>query len=336
MNIVVRPHISIIVPIYKVEKYLERCINSILNQNFSNFELILVDDGSPDDCGKICDEYKRIDNRIKVIHKKNEGLSAARNSGIEVAIGDYIAFVDADDFINRDMYRVLYENAIKSQADISICNFEYIYEQSQVNENSIVLVKPIESYDKNESLKKLYSNEKIQFIVAWNKIYKRELFLDIRYDYGKCHEDEFIIHKLLFKANRVVYTSTKLYYYLQRNESIMKSSFSVNRVDILEALENRMEFFRSEKMMDLEYKTQNSYLNYFFNYYYKIKYKLKNNDKSKEMKKQFRNNYKYLLINPNYSIKGKLLWYIFLINSYLFYFVLELNDNNEMDIIKNS
>ena len=145
-----------------------------------------------------------------------------------------------------------------------------------------------------------------------------------------------ILIVLLFKSNRVVYTSTKLYYYLQRNESIMNSGFSVNKVDILEALESRMAFFKSEKMIDLEYRTQNLYLNYFFNYYYKVKYKLKNNHKSKEMKKQFRNNYKYLLRNPNYSIKGKLLWCIFLINSYLFYFALELKDNNEIDIIKNS
>ena len=130
------PKVSIIVPIYKVEKYLNRCIDSILNQTYKNIEVILVDDGSPDRCGAICDNYSKIDKRIKVIHKKNEGLAEARNAGIKIATGEYISFVDSDDFINKNMYKVLYENAIKYDADISMCQFKYIYPDDMIDESS--------------------------------------------------------------------------------------------------------------------------------------------------------------------------------------------------------
>ena len=161
-----KPLLSIIVPVYNVEKYIERCIKSILNQSFTNFELILVDDGSPDNCGKICDEYKKKDSRIKVIHKKNGGLSDARNAGIERAKGEYIAFVDSDDFINKYMYEILYKNAKKWDADISICNFKMVCENDRIDEDISVICEDAKVYGRNEALNKLYSNENLQFIVA--------------------------------------------------------------------------------------------------------------------------------------------------------------------------
>ena len=122
-----RPIISIIVPVYNVESYLERCINSILNQTFKNFELILVDDGSTDKSGEICDSFAGYDKRIRVIHKKNGGLSSARNVGLDVSIGKYIGFVDSDDWIDEFMYEKLYRNMIKTKSDIVICNFSRVY-----------------------------------------------------------------------------------------------------------------------------------------------------------------------------------------------------------------
>ena len=325
--------LSIIVPVYKVEKQLEQCIRSILNQSFTNFELILVDDGSPDKCGDICDEYEKKDSRIKVIHKKNGGLSDARNAGIERAKGEYIAFVDSDDFINKYMYEILYKNAKKWDADISICNFKMVCENDRIDEDISVICEDAKVYGRNEALNKLYSNENLQFIVAWNKIYKKELFLNIRYDYGKCHEDEFIIHKLIYNANKIAYCSSEMYYYLQRNNSIMNLEFSIHRLDIIEALDKRMEFFRKNDLLELEYRTQNLYLNYFFKYYYKTKHELKNKSKAREIKKVFKKNYKYLYKNPHYSINGKLLWIIFIINPGLFYLILKLKDKNEFNKI---
>ena len=328
-----KPILSIIVPVYNVEKYIERCIKSILNQSFTNFELILVDDGSPDKCGEICDEYEKKDSRIKVIHKKNGGLSDARNAGIERAKGEYIAFVDSDDFINKYMYEILYKNAKKWDADISICNFKMVCENDRIDEDISVICEDAKVYGRNEALNKLYSNENLQFIVAWNKIYKKELFLNIRYDYGKCHEDEFIIHKLIYNANKIAYCSSEMYYYLQRNNSIMNLEFSIHRLDIIEALDKRMEFFRENNLLELEYRTQNLYLNYFFKYYYKTKHELKNKSKAREIKKVFKKNYKYLYKNPHYSINGKLLWIIFIINPGLFYLILKLKDKNEFNKI---
>ena len=328
-----KPLLSIIVPVYNVEKYIERCIKSILNQSFTNFELILVDDGSPDNCGKICDEYKKKDSRIKVIHKKNGGLSDARNVGIERAKGEYIAFVDSDDFINKYMYEILYKNAKKWDADISICNFKMVCENDRIDEDISVICEDAKVYGRNEALNKLYSNENLQFIVAWNKIYKKELFLNIRYDYGKCHEDEFIIHKLIYNANKIAYCPSEMYYYLQRNNSIMNLEFSIHRLDIIEALDKRMEFFRENNLLELEYRTQNLYLNYFLKYYYKTKHELKNKSKAREIKKVFKKNYKYLYKNPHYSINGKLLWIIFIISPGLFYLIFKVKDKNEFNKI---
>ena len=330
------PEISIIVPVYNVEKYLKRCIDSILNQSFTDFELILVDDGSTDNSGEIIDEYAIKDERIKVIHKENGGLSSARNVGIEYSKGNYIAFVDSDDYINKNMYKILYKNAIKYNAEISICNFEYVYENDDVDEEQDIISEKISVNNNIESLEKLYSSENIQFIVAWNKLYKKNLFEKIRYDYGKYHEDEFIIHKLLYKCNKSVYCYDKLYYYLQRNGSIMGSSFNVNKLDVLDAMKERMDFFREIHLKELEYKTQNNYLYYFLDYYFRTKYELNNNDMLRYMKKQFKGILKYLLSNPNYNLKAKLLWSLFAINPILYQLINNIRNKyrvNNIDYI---
>ena len=326
-----KPLISIIVPVYNVEKYIERCIKSILNQSFTNFELILVDDGSPDKCGEICDEYKNKDKRIKVIHKKNGGLSDARNAGIEIAKGEYIAFVDSDDFINKYMYEILYRNAKKLDADISICNFKMVCKNDKIDENILISSADVKVYDRNEALNKLYGNENVQFIIACNKIYKKELFLNIRYEYGKCHEDEFIIHKLIYKSNKIVSCSEKLYYYFENDASIMRRKFNVNRVDVIEAMEKRMSFFREKALIELEYKTQNMFLYYFFPYYHKVKMELKDSNCLKKMKKQFKRNYKYLLRNPNYNLKVKIFWFIFIVNPFAFYSIWKIRNREELN-----
>lgn len=225
------PQISIIVPVYKVEKYLEHCVNSILNQTFDDFELILVDDGSPDGCPQRCDEMAKKDNRIIVIHKTNGGLSDARNKGIDIAKGKYIAFVDSDDYIACDMYEKLYNNLKQNNADIAMCRAHNIYdddfEHHKYNEGEIRV------FLNDDILKALYSKKLDNF--AWNKLYKRELFQNIRYPYGKIYEDLFTTYKLLDLSNCVVTDASKMYYYRIRKDSIMGKARRVINVDKFEA-----------------------------------------------------------------------------------------------------
>ena len=225
--------ISIIVPVYNVERYLGKCINSILNQTFADFELILVDDGSTDRSGYICDDYKKKDNRIKVIHKENGGLSSARNAGLDIAKEKYIGFVDSDDFINKNMYEFLYKDIKVNNSDIAICDYEEVYENEkginyqESNSSTLVLTNI-------EALWKIYDKKGWNYVIAWNKLYKKYLFDDIRFPIGKIHEDEMIAHEVLYKANKITYNNKKLYYYLQRENSIMGKKFNINRLDILD------------------------------------------------------------------------------------------------------
>jgi len=234
--------ISVIVPIYKVEQYLERCVDSILNQTFTDFELVLVDDGSPDNCGVICDEYAKKDERIVVIHKENGGLSDARNAGIEWALknsdSEWITFIDSDDWVHIDYLEYLYNSAKKNNTDISVCHFERM---SDID-NKINTKLPLSAnvYTPED----FHVKENVNAVVAWGKLYKKELWTDIRYPYGKIHEDEFTTYKLLFKCNMITVLDCELYYYYINPNGIMNSEWSVKRLDILDALENQIEFFK--------------------------------------------------------------------------------------------
>ena len=172
--------ISIIIPVYNVEKYINKCLESVINQTYRNLEIILVDDGSEDKSGKICEEISIKDNRIRVIHKENGGLSDARNIGLDNSNGEYIAFIDSDDFIERDMIEFLYYNINKYDADISICS-NYIFDEEECIDNS---TKEIKVYNRLEILKEVLLDEKIRSY-AWNKMYKRDLFYNIIFPKGR-------------------------------------------------------------------------------------------------------------------------------------------------------
>ena len=242
--------ISVIVPVYNVEKYLNRCIHSILKQTYKNFELILVNDGSTDNCGKICDEYSKKDNRIKVIHKDNGGLSDARNTGIESASGEYIMFVDSDDYISSKMVEILYKSIIENESDMALCNFTYVNEFGDELEDrnikSPINNEILTSYD---ALYRLSASKGWYYVVAWNKLYKKELFDTIRFPYGKCHEDEFVAHKIFDKCRTISSVEDGLYFYVQRTDSIMSQNYSIKRLDVVEAYIDRALFFL-EKGMD--------------------------------------------------------------------------------------
>lgn len=243
--------VSIILPIYKVENYIDKCVNSVINQTYRNIEIILVDDGSPDNCPRICDEYKKVDNRIKVIHKENGGLSDARNAGMDVATGKYIAFIDPDDYVSKDYIEILYENITKNDADISICSFIKVNDgendkQIEINKNIV------HTFSRMQAFENLYNKEyALNTIVAWNKLYKRELWNDLLYPKGKIHEDEFVICNLIQKSNKIVYTDKVLYYYVQHKSSITGNGYNEKTFDKFEAFEKRANFFKEISYIQL-------------------------------------------------------------------------------------
>lgn len=227
--------ISIIIPVYKVEKYLEKCIESVLKQTYTNLQIILVDDGSPDNCGKICDEYAKKDSRIEVIHKANGGLSDARNVGISKAKGRYIGFVDSDDYIKEDMYEILLNLIKKYDADVSICNLYDVIDGNECIRNK---ENGIREYSRIDILKEILLDKNIQSY-AWNKLYKKELFDEIKYPIGKKYEDIGTTFYLFEKCNKIVVTSEPEYYYLKRADSLVNNITESTILDYTEIIIQR-------------------------------------------------------------------------------------------------
>ena len=224
--------ISIILPVYNVANYLNKCMDSILNQTYSNYELIIIDDGSTDNSGKICDEYKLKDNRIQVIHQKNLGLSAARNKGINLSTGKYITFIDSDDFVDNQYIEILYKTILDNKADISICDKNY-YSKNKRNISKIIKDYKFEIISKEETYKRMFLKKGIGFAV-WAKLYKTGILKQNKFTEGKLYEDIFIINSLIESANKIVVTNYNGYYYLKRTESITSKKFSKKNMDLIE------------------------------------------------------------------------------------------------------
>lgn len=210
--------ISIVVPIYKVEKYLKRCIESLIDQDYPDIEIILVDDGSPDNCGTICDEYAQKDNRIKVIHQQNGGLSVSCNAGIDIAQGGYLMFVDSDDWVEKNYCSMALQKATKTESDIVVFGYNDVY-NDRIVKRSIAL-KDEKKYSSEEALKELHGGKILSF--AWNKIYKADLFkTGIRYPKGRLFEDIGTTYLLFHQANAVFLASGATYNYQKREDSIL-------------------------------------------------------------------------------------------------------------------
>lgn len=210
--------ISVIVPVYNVEPYLRRCVESILHQTYQNLEILLVDDGSTDASGAICDEYATLDDRVTVIHQKNGGLSAARNMGIDRAKGEYLCFVDSDDLLDCHMVETLYTDLTEQGAEIAVVGFQMFERESEITHPEFITqVQCMSGRDAIRST--LVSDELGDF--AWNKLYKKDLFRGIRYPLGRMMEDQGTTYKLFLQCEKVVYRPVPLYYYYQRADSIL-------------------------------------------------------------------------------------------------------------------
>lgn len=315
--------ISVIIPVYKVEDYIRRCIDSITNQTYSNIEIILIDDGSPDLCGQICDEYASQDSRIKVIHKKNGGLSDARNVGIDIATGQYITFLDSDDWVHKRYLETLYDLMKNINVDISMCNF---HETFVTMEDLDVEEKEILEYSNIEALRQFTDKYYVQMTVAWGKLYKAGLFEDIRFPLGKIHEDEFTTYKLIYKARKIIFTTEPLLYYFQRQDSIMGSGFKIkNRLHTIEAFEERAEFFNKIDQGELRDKTYKQLFGIYVNVYDHIDMFEDEISKSKYMN-DF-NSFKTKLRSSKQSFKFKLYYELYFISPKLGQVVQVLNRN---------
>lgn len=223
--------VSIIVPVYNVDKYLEKCVYSLLKQSYKDIEIILIDDGSTDNSGKICDRFSNMDERVIVVHKENGGLSDARNVALDIATGKYVTFVDSDDYIKDDYVRYLYLLIEKYDADISICEFDYMDELGVRINHPLANHKEM-VFDQEKALKKLLA-QKLYTNSSSGKLFKMEYFADIRYPLGKLYEDTLTIYKLFFKAKKISFGARPLYCYIYHNQSISKSGFSSKQMECI-------------------------------------------------------------------------------------------------------
>lgn len=254
--------ISVIVPVYKVEPYLRSCIESVLNQTYENIELILVDDGSPDSCGEICDEYAAKDNRVVVIHQKNQGQSAARNHGLDISKGTLIGFLDSDDTIEKEFYQVLYSTMQTYHADITCAGIKNIY----VNKEEAQSTDLVLEQTGREAMKNLLDEHYMRFEV-WNKLYTKEVIGDVRFKSGQIHEEVHFLTEVLIKAKKVVYVDRALHNYLVERDGNTNTNFRENRMAVFEEfgyLEKRLE---DNGMGDLKINLYRLILDYTLTFY---------------------------------------------------------------------
>lgn len=315
--------ISVIVPIYNVEKYLSQCVNSLINQTYKNLEIILVDDGSLDNSGKICDDFSEIDSRIIVIHKENNGLSSARNAGLKIAKGNFIGFVDSDDWLDENMYEILFKLIKDNDSDISCCKFFKAADSEEkvpVIDNEI-----IQSFNNIDGLNNFYTDLYTQTVVAWNKLYKRNLFDNVTYPTGKIHEDEGTTYKLFYKANKITYTNKPLYYYRTTPNSITTRKFNKKRLDILDVYDEKIKFIKSINNSGIYSKTLKWYLFTLINCYFECSENMEDNEKYlTSIKNKISETYTEYNSTKEKQLHWVVLFSIFKFNPKLYKFILSL------------
>lgn len=240
--------ISVIVLVYEVEKYLDSCVKSLINQTYKNIEIILVDDESPDNCPTLCDNWAKKDERIKVIHKKNGGIADTRNAGLNAVTGDYIGFVDGDDLVSKDMYKNLVEILEKNGVDISACQESRFADgESPVftNDNKVIVI------DDNSVAINGVINDELVLCFLWNKLYKKELWDSIIFPFGKNYEDMFVLYKVVSKAKKVAVTNSVMYGYRRRDNSITTNWSKSNMCNFIEAINARYNDLKNnDKVID--------------------------------------------------------------------------------------
>lgn len=247
--------ISVIIPVYNVEAYIDECLESIVHQTYEKLEIILIDDGSTDSSGCICDDWAQKDNRIRVIHQPNGGLSKARNTALDNCSGSYICFVDSDDLLHLRTLEIMHKAMYDEAVAISCCGFNRFVDSHSVKE---IILENFETYDSTQAMQRINDIG----VTACAKMYRAELFMLLRYPIGRLHEDEFLIHRLLYLARKVTVTKSGLYYYRQRSGSITNTIGPKNLMDAVEAYQDRLHFIREKQWNDVEETVVRDYLEY--------------------------------------------------------------------------
>ena len=260
------PLISVIVPVRNVAVLLNHNLDTLLSQTYPNLEIILVEDESTDSSAAICEKFSELDSRVKVIYQEHSGTSCARNKGLDAATGEYISFMDSDDFISLNFYEYLYNLIEKNKADIAECDFIKTEIQKTIFGEFIPPDEPkekIEIYSNIEALRLLHDDDIhtcIKAVALWNKLYKKELWDNVRFPEYKKYEDEMTTYKILDKCKKIVSSNQVLYAYIQRNTFQLKTSFDMHRFDVIEAYENYLKFFKKKKSPDMLERVSRRYL----------------------------------------------------------------------------
>ena len=263
------PQISVVVPVYNAEAFLDRCVQSILAQTMEDFELLLVDDGSPDRCGEMCDAYARQDGRIKVIHQKNAGQAAARNRALDIAKGEYFAFADSDDYIHPQAFETLLGNAKKHNAQISVGGYQPV---TGLVDHAPLEDLPSQAWNGPEFLRHclLDSVDKKPWVL-WDKIFHRDCFQNIRFPEGRIYEDNAVVYRMIYEAETLADCDAKLYYYFFNEGSTVNQSFKLKHLDWLKVLEEMIPYFEKKQDQVLVDKLNKSYLFALTDLYQKVK-----------------------------------------------------------------
>jgi len=300
--------ISIIIPVYKVEDYLEKCIDSILCQTYDNLEVILVDDGSPDKCGEICDRYAQKDSRIHVIHKENGGVARARNDGIAYAGGAYISFIDSDDWIAENAYEILYRGLQQYQADCAVGRCVRVMDRNGQLTFRREEAPPIKCETAAEAMKHVL----LEGSAIWNRLFRREVFAQIRFPVGRVNDDEVVALHAYGECGKIVFLDQDTYYYRIRNDSITTAGFSLRNVDCYYNSRDNLAFV-AEKVPELvpcaEYKYIKAMLYSYFNLL-KMKKDARAKEVLRELHQDIRKNKAIARGNPYVTFPMKLLLFL--------------------------
>lgn len=306
--------ITVIVPVYMTEQYLDRCILSVCHQTYKNIEIVLIDDGSTDRCPEICDLWEKQDSRVNVIHQINQGVSAARNAGIEYSHGKYIVMLDSDDYLWPGMIETMYNIQKKYNTDLVICGFEK--GQSETFEFPELLNPQVEIINAEIALKRIYeSDEKaLQYVAPWAKLYKKELFNGINYPTGKIFEDIYVTHEILYRCNKIAIISQKMVYYYQHPDSIMNRKFHVGKLDYLEALKKRIQFFEENNLKELESIAYDDYLHSLIWEYSRARDLINNKKAMRDIVSRYRSVYKKGHSSKRYPKENEIFLWAFSLN----------------------
>lgn len=262
--------VSIVVPVYNVEEYLMRCVDSLTAQTYKNIEIILVDDGSTDKSGDICDYYEREDMRVRVLHQNNGGQSKARNEALKIARGDYYCFIDSDDYVPCDYVEKLYNLLKDNDADLSMCEFTMFTGERADGAFDNPKESVVKEYDNVELIKNMHTISGELYVVMWGKLFKKELVTGIQFPEGRICEDLAVLYKMYDRVKKAVYCNDIMYYYYRNNKN--SSTYNINKKfydDVFMALEEEIAYMESNRRELLEYPKK-TYMYWLFDYYKKL------------------------------------------------------------------